>query len=104
MKDRTLPNDPVGSGNPRGKVRSRRKHRNDAGLTPTEQHRKDVLMRQFTSGDGPKGNSPEYLNSPAWCRGCDGRRLASTEGLCGACGSKECAQAINERFDAMVAK
>lgn len=38
-----------------------RKEGRDIGLTPTEKHRKDVLMRQFVKGDGVKGNSPEYL-------------------------------------------
>ena len=38
-----------------------RKEGRDGGLTPTEKHRKDKLMLQFTRGDGPKGASPEYL-------------------------------------------
>ncbi len=39
-----------------------RKGRRDPGLTPTEQRRKNELMRQFIrGGDGPRGNSPEYL-------------------------------------------
>jgi hypothetical protein len=37
-----------------------RKEGRDAGLTPTEKRRKDILMRQFVKGDGAKGNSPEY--------------------------------------------
>lgn len=38
-----------------------RKEGRDPGLTPTEKHRKDQLMRQFVRGDGAKGTSPEYL-------------------------------------------
>lgn len=32
----------------------------DKGLTPTEKHQKDILMRQFVKGDGQKGHSEEY--------------------------------------------
>jgi hypothetical protein len=37
-----------------------RKEGRDLGLTPTEKHQKDILMRQFIKGDGAKGNSKEY--------------------------------------------
>ena len=87
MKDRTLPNDPVGSGNPRGKARSQRKHRNDPGWTPTESRKRDNLMKQFCKLEGPSGNSEAYQASPAWCSGCNGRRLAVREGQCDNCWS-----------------
>lgn len=45
-----------------------RKGRFDGGFTPSEQRKKDQLMRQFIKGyDGPRGNSSEYMNSPCWC-------------------------------------
>lgn len=37
-----------------------RKEGRDPGLTPTEKHQKDALMRQFIRGDGEKGNSEAY--------------------------------------------
>lgn len=37
-----------------------RKEGRDEGLTPTEQHQKDVLMRQFVKVDGPKGATKAY--------------------------------------------
>jgi hypothetical protein len=78
--------DPIGSDKPRGKNRSMRKHRNDAGLTPTETHRKAQLMRQFLALDGPKGASLEYINSPIWCPSCSGRRMRlEAGGLCEYC-------------------
>lgn len=81
--------DPIGSEEPRGKSLERRKHRNDGNtLTPTEQHIKNSCMRQFMKN--PEGtesaNTKSYKASPAWCRGCDGRRLAtSDDGFCMSC-------------------
>lgn len=83
--------DPVGSDSPRGKNRERRKHRNDGNtLTPTEHHIKGRLMRQFmTNPEGPGGRSEAYVNSPVWCSGCNGRRMAVSDGLCGGCNEAE---------------
>jgi hypothetical protein len=39
------------------------KGRFDGGYTPTEQHIKANLMRQFMAIDGPKGASKEYLDN-----------------------------------------
>lgn len=50
-----------------GRSVSARKSARDGGLTPTEQHRKNALMKQFMRLDGPKGNSPEYIASQCWC-------------------------------------
>lgn len=46
----------------RGKNRSRRKHREDGNtMTPTEQHTKDRLMRQFMrTGEGPGAPSAQF--------------------------------------------
>lgn len=44
-----------------------RKSKHDAGLTPTEQRRKDVLMRQFMKTHEGERNSEAYRNSPIWC-------------------------------------
>lgn len=79
--------DPVGAES-RGKNRERRKHRNDGPtLTPTEKHMKDGLMKQFCKLEGST-NSEAYRNSPAWCSGCNGRRLAGESGFCADCASK----------------
>lgn len=46
--------------------------RDGAHWTPTEDHRKDKLMRQFLTGDGPRGNSKEYTQNYAkidWSKG-----------------------------------
>jgi hypothetical protein len=37
-----------------------RKEGRDLGLTPTERHQKNQLMRQFIRGDGEKGNSQAF--------------------------------------------
>ncbi len=61
--------DPIGSDAPRGKNRERRKHRNDGNtLTPTENHIKQNLMRQFMKNPegGGIGNSESYRNSECW--------------------------------------
>ncbi len=60
--------DPIGSDAPRGKNREKRKHRNDPGLTPTEQHIKNNLMNQFRrTGEGPGGHSEAYRSASIWC-------------------------------------
>lgn len=64
--------DPPGSERPRGKASNLRKGRFDGGFTPTEQHRKNALMRQFLQLDGPKGASEEYrrgYDAIDWGRG-----------------------------------
>jgi hypothetical protein len=69
-------NDPVGSDVGRGKNRELRKSSRDGNsLTPTEQHKKNELMRQFmrTGEGGGGGNKEAYVNSPVWCD-C-GRRM-----------------------------
>lgn len=38
----------------------RKKGRDGKPFTPTEQHRKETLMRQFLAIDGPKGVSEQY--------------------------------------------
>lgn len=58
--------DPIGSDKPRGKNREQRKHRNDgATLTPTEQHIKNNLMKQFCRMEGST-NSEAYRNASCW--------------------------------------
>lgn len=65
MKAKWRNGDPLGS--EREKSTAQRKSGRDPGLTPTEQHRKAQLMRQFLRLDGPKGSTEEYRNSPVWC-------------------------------------
>lgn len=64
--------DPLGSERPRGKDRSERRSRFDPGFTPTEQHIKNGLMRQFMKNPEGSTNSEAYRNSSIWCRypGC----------------------------------
>lgn len=77
--------DPIGSDAPRGKNREERRHRNDPGLTPTEQHIKNRLMNQFRrTGEGPGGNSEAYRVSPAWC-GCGRHFKAEGQWQCDRC-------------------
>ena len=54
--------DPIGSQKSRGKSRSQRKHRNDGpSWTPTEQHRRNELMRQFMRNpEGSGGASATF--------------------------------------------
>lgn len=54
----------------RGKSSAQRKSARDGGLTPTEQHRKNTLMRQFMRNPegGGVGNSAAYRASSVWCR------------------------------------
>lgn len=80
--------DPIGSNESRGKNRERRKHKLDGPtLTPTESHIKNNLMRQFMRN--PEGSADRddsaYKSSSAWCRGCDGKRLAVSNGYCDQC-------------------
>lgn len=60
--------DPVGSHVPRGKARSQRKASRDPGFTPTEQHRKNALMRQFMVNPegGGTGNTEAYRAASCW--------------------------------------
>lgn len=61
--------DPIGSDAPRGKARSQRKASRDGpSLTPTEQHRKNALMRQFMTNPegGGIGNSEAYRAASCW--------------------------------------
>lgn len=92
--------DPIGSETSRGKDCSKRLSSKDGPhWTPTEQHQKNQLMRQFLKRDGSQGASEAYVNSPVWCRGCDGRRLAVTDGLCGVCSDREWAKRTTEALD-----
>jgi len=83
--------DPINSHVPRGKDTSKRKHRNDPGWTPTEEKIRNQLMRQFMKN--PEGSAhadtDAYKNSPVWCVGCNGRRMAVMGGLCEACWPKD---------------
>lgn len=81
--------DPINSHEPRGKSSERRKHRLDGStLTPTEQHIKNGLMRQFMRNPEGSAHRDEraYKESPVWCPNCDGRRMRAA-GLrcCEAC-------------------
>jgi hypothetical protein len=56
-----LDGDPVGAEAPRGKNREQRKSARDGKTwTPTEQRKRDTLMRQFLRLDGPKGSSEDF--------------------------------------------
>ena len=58
--------DPIGAELPRGKSRFRRKGGRDGGaFTPTEQHQKNVLMKQFCRLEGSV-NSEAYRSAPCW--------------------------------------
>ncbi len=61
-----------------GKSVSQRKSARDGGLTPSEQHKKNALMRQFMRLDGPKGSSPEYIASAIWCEHPGCKRMNGT--------------------------
>lgn len=75
--------DPIDIG-PRGKSNAQRKGRYDGGLTGTERHIKNGLMRQFMrTGEGEGGNSEAYRNSPVWCA-C-GRLKAEGKDTCARC-------------------
>lgn len=92
--------DPINSHEPRGKNREERRHRNDPGLTPTETHIKQNLMRQFMKNPegGGTGNSGAYRASSAWCAGCGGKRLASMEGLCDGCWDAAAHKRLSDTF------
>lgn len=81
--------DPINSHEPRGKSTERRKHRNDGPtLTPTEQHIKNSLMRQFMRNPEGSAHRDEraYKGSPVWCPDCNGRRMRDAPGVpCWAC-------------------
>lgn len=78
-------NDPIGSDKPRGKSNYRRKSGRDPGLTPTEQHQKNELMRQFMKNPegGGIGNTDAYRSAECWCE-C-GRLKLSELGKCAQC-------------------
>jgi hypothetical protein len=76
--------DPVGSDESRGKNRERRKHKLDGPtLTPTEQHIRDGLMRQFMRNPEGEPNGEAYKNASCWCE-C-GRGLKAESGFCSRC-------------------
>lgn len=79
--------DPIGSDAPRGKNLEQRKHSRDGNtLTPTEQHIKNGLMRQFMVNPegGGVGNSGAYRSSPVWCD-CGRRMKAEGQQKCELC-------------------
>lgn len=93
--------DPTGSEKPRGKARSARKGRYDGGFTPSEQRKKDQLMRQFLKGyDGPRGASLEYVNAPCWCEypGCS-RLKSGYEKYCASHGLSEALRPMREKME-----
>lgn len=63
--------DPIGSELPKGKSCAQRRSSRDSGLTPTEAHRKNELMRQFLQRDGSQGNSRAYIDNYARTFGHD---------------------------------
>lgn len=75
--------DPIGSQHTVGRSRSlgQTKSGRDPGLTRTEKHLKNGLMRQFMVNPegGGIGNSEAYRNSPVWC---DCGRLRGHEEPC----------------------
>ncbi len=79
--------DPINSHHEKGRSRSlsQQKSGRDIGLTPSEKRQKAVLMRQFMKNPEGSTNSEAYRNSAAWCKGCNGRRLAEAGGLCASC-------------------
>ena len=81
--------DPIGSHEPRGKDTSQRKHRNDPGWTPTEEHQRNQLLRQFMKN--PEGSAHQdvgaYKAASCWCE-C-GRGLKNESGSCAKCSAAE---------------
>jgi hypothetical protein len=76
--------DPVGSDKPKGKSNAKRMGRYDGSFTPTEQRKKNKLMRQFMrTGEGGGGNSDAYRNASCWCA-C-GRLKADGRDACSRC-------------------
>ena len=67
VKRGRIDGDPQGSEKPRGKDRSERRGRFDPGWTPTEQHIKNGLMRQFMRNPEGSPNTEAYRNAPCWC-------------------------------------
>lgn len=72
VKRGRIDGDPMGSEKPRGKERSERRGRFDPGFTPTEQHIKNGLMRQFMKNPEGSPSSAAYRNASIWCthEGC----------------------------------
>lgn len=88
--------DPIGSDAPRGKNREQRKHRNDGTTwTPTEARLREASLKQFCHLEGST-NSEAYRTSPAWCVGCNGRRLAEEDGKCEGCLRREYEESTSE--------
>lgn len=85
--------DPINSG---GKSNSKRMGRYDGSYTPTEQRKKDSLMRQFCRDEGPPP-SQAYLNAPCWCE-CG--RLKSVGDMCERCAWREIADEASSHVDA----
>lgn len=67
MKSHRVDGDPIGSEKPRGKSAYQRKSGRDPGLTPTEQHQKNVLMRQFMRNPEGTQNTSAYKEAECWC-------------------------------------
>lgn len=69
-----------------GRSVSQRKSARDGGLTPTERHKKNALMRQFMRNPegGGTGNSPAYRESALWCShpGCKRSNGTHSHGKC----------------------
>lgn len=73
VKRGRIDGDPFGSEAPRGKERHQRKSGRDPGLTPTEVHQKNNLMRQFMKNpEGLSANTEAFREAECWCRfpGC----------------------------------
>lgn len=82
------PEDPYGSEVPRGKASYRRKSGRDPGLTPTEQHHKNKLMRQFMRNPEGTVNPIAYTQSAVWCecgRGLNRRAVDGSTVPCKRC-------------------
>lgn len=105
VKRGRIDGDPIGAEAPRGKSRYQRKSGRDPGLTPTEVHQKNLLMRQFMKNPEGTINSEAYKTSAVWCRGCDGRRLAVLDGLCSSCSyEKNIAKPLRKKLDELAAQ
>lgn len=66
MKSHRVDGDPIGSEAPRGKARFQRKSGRDPGFTPTEQHHKNQLMKQFMKNPEGTTNSEAYRAASCW--------------------------------------
>lgn len=85
----------------RGKNREMRKGKYDGGYTPTEQRKKDQLMRQFLKNDGPgMGASEAFRTSPVWCSSCGNKFKTEGSNLCEKCLSEVAAEEAS-KIDAL---